>query len=209
MARTYLESGRQRVNTDPATLTSCRLASRQEMSFELWLPTRERMPAIAGYPAVIAVAAAIIIGVAAVVGRAAIIDRPTAIVAVGVIVVGTAVGGGAGNAGADDARKEGHRVGAATAAIRPATGAEIGRITRARGGCQTLFLGRRPGDSQRRLDHRQRQRRHRGQGGGAANRRKQTRLREHLNVLRGSRPYSRPLRANHRAHIGFPNPNAS
>src|SRR5258708_28709962 len=167
MARTYLESGRQRVNTDPATLTSRRLASRREMSFELWLPTRERMPAITGYPAVIAVATAIIIGVAAVVGRAAIIDRPTAIVAVGVIV-GTAVGGGDGNAGADDARKEGRRGRAATAAIIPATGAEIGRVTRAR--CQTLFPGRRPGHRQRRLDHRQRQRRHGGQGGGAANR---------------------------------------
>src|SRR6266481_5346615 len=100
MARTYLESGRQRVNTGPATLTFRRPGRPAEWTFELWLPTRERMSAIIGHtrPVAAVVAVAAIIRAAAVVGRAAVIDRATAIVAVGIIIVATAVGGGDRNA---------------------------------------------------------------------------------------------------------------
>src|SRR3954451_11609521 len=105
MARTYLESGRRRVNARPATLNTRRPGRPAEWASELWLPTRERMPAITRCTAVVTVAA--IIRAAAVVGRAAIVDRATAIVAVGVIVIAAAVGGGDGNASAHDARKEG------------------------------------------------------------------------------------------------------
>ena len=45
--------------------------------------------------------------------------------------------------------------------------------------------------------------------GGAAHVRNKTLSREHFHVLRGSQPDSGPTGTNQRAHLGFPNPNAS
>src|SRR5213595_2605744 len=106
-----------------------------------------------------------LVTIATVIDRAAaIIVAGAAIVAVGIIVIAAAVGSGDRNAGADDAG-EGCGCGSATTPIIPA-GAEIGGVTRAGSDRQTLFL-RGSCDSQRRLDRRQRQRRHRS---GAADR---------------------------------------
>src|SRR5206468_5515469 len=123
--------------------------------------------------ATVTVAAAAVI--ATVIGRATtVVDRAAAIivagaviVAVGIIVIATAVGSGDRNAGADDAG-EGGGCGSAATPIIPA-GAEIGGVTRAGSGRQTLLL-RRSCDSQRRLDRRQRQCRYRRQRSGAADR---------------------------------------
>jgi len=75
--------------------------------------------------------AATIIGATAIIGRAAV-DRPAVIIAVGVIVIATAVGGCDSDSGADDAGKCGSRGSAAAPAIVPAAGAEISGIARAR-----------------------------------------------------------------------------
>src|SRR6266849_1605022 len=134
------------------------------------LPAVILLPAVA--VATVAIAAAAVIATT-VIGRAAVVDRAAAvivagavIVAVGIIVIAAAIGSGDRNAGADDAG-EGSGCGSAATPIIPAAGAEIGGVTRAGSGRQTLLL-RRSCDSQRRLDRRQRQRRHRRQRSGAA-----------------------------------------
>src|SRR6266516_2683648 len=130
---------------------------------------------------------AVIIRTSAVIDRTApVVDGAAAIVTIriAVIISGAVLGRGDRKAGPDDTGKSGCRSGTA-AAIVPATRAEVSSI--AGRGCRRQAFTRwgGPGESQRRLGHRQRHRRNCRHCHGAAVGRKYSFSRKHLDVLRG------------------------